>query len=217
MKVVAVVHAKGRSERLPNKNLKILGDKPLVLHALLNARNSKANQVVIDSDDSHIRLEGMKLRAIPLVRPPQLTGNDTTGDDLAYWQAKNLTQAQIKKVITARNRIRAYYANQSECPERCNCDEDKIRCELEDGKEITIREGQAGKTVVAVKGINMSTKAVLYNSEGKVYGVFKNNKTRVVKVLPDEVQDKIKERIRARLENQTIELDEDGVYQVQEI
>ena len=33
--------------------------------------------------------------------------------------------------------------------------------------------------------------------------------------LPDAVKEKINQRIKAKLENQTIELDEDGVYQVQ--
>ena len=45
--------------------------------------------------------------------------------------------------------------------------------------------------------------------------MFRNNQTRKIRVLPDEVMEKIRERIKARFENHSIELDEDGIYQIQ--
>ena len=124
-----------------------------------------------------------------------------------------LNKTQIHKAIQIRNRLRI---NQTECPENCTCTGSTIKCELEDGRrEMTIRAGNSGNVIVQVKGINMSTNVTLYKSNGEFYGVFGNNQTRKIRVLPDHVQEKIRERIRARLENQSIELDEDGIYRIQ--
>jgi CMP-N-acetylneuraminic acid synthetase len=95
MKIIAVIHAKGESERLPNKNLMELGGLPLIAHSIINARNSIANKVVIDSDDSEILEVGTAFGAEPLKRPPYLARNEITGDDLAYWQAQNFPDYDI--------------------------------------------------------------------------------------------------------------------------
>jgi len=96
MKVAAVVHAKGISERLPNKNLRKLGGKPLICHAISNACNAElVNDVYIDSEDDLILRVGAGCGAIPLKRPPYLANNQITGDDLAYWQAQSLPQYDI--------------------------------------------------------------------------------------------------------------------------
>lgn len=131
-------------------------------------------------------------------------------------KAKALTAEQVQNVVTTRNRIRAV-AQSDECPERCTCDGSVTRCRLRNGtREMVIAAGASGNTIVRVRGANMSTRVALYNGEdGEVYGVFRNNITRAIRVLPDEVQDKIRERIKVRLENQSIELDEDGVYQLE--
>ena len=80
---------------------------------------------------------------------------------------------------------------------------------------MTVTAGRSGNIIFQVKGVNASTNVTLYKSEGKVYGIFKNNKTRAINFLPDQVKEKIKNKIKARLENQTIELDENGIYQIQ--
>ncbi len=95
-RVVAFVHAKGTSERLPGKNLRILGDRPLICHAIRNALAAEEiDAVVIDSDYDEILRVGEEAGAIPLKRPEELASNSTTGDDLAYWQASNVPQAEI--------------------------------------------------------------------------------------------------------------------------
>jgi len=144
-------------------------------------------------------------------------GREIVNDDYCeiktQYQAKILTQAKIKTATQIRNRLRI---NQTECPNNCSCVGSTIKCELEGrGRNMTVYAGKSGNTIVQVKGVNMSTNVTLYKSEGKVFGMFRNNQTREVNLLPDHVQEKIRERIRARLENQTIELDEDGIYQIQ--
>lgn len=95
MKIVAVIHAKGESKRLPNKNLRILGGAPLIVHSILNARKSKATMVVVDSDSDEILNVGLACGTKILKRPPYLAHNEITGDDLAYWQAQNFPDSEI--------------------------------------------------------------------------------------------------------------------------
>ena len=94
--IVAFVHAKGSSTRVPSKNMKILGDKPLFCHAIRNAKNSElVSKVVIDSDNDEILRIGEEYGAIPLKRQAELATNMATGDDLAYWQASNYKDSLI--------------------------------------------------------------------------------------------------------------------------
>ena len=95
-KVVAFVHAKGTSSRVPSKNMRILGDKPLFCHAIENAKSSSlVDIVVIDSDNDQILKIGKEYGAICLKRPATLATNLATGDDLAYWQAYNFPLSDI--------------------------------------------------------------------------------------------------------------------------
>ncbi len=140
--------------------------------------------------------------------------DDNYCQNKAQIQAKTLTKTQIQKITNAENRLRIQ-SQGVECPENCTCTGSVTKCQLESGREMTVRAGNSGNMIVQVKGVNASTKVTLYKSEGKVYGVFKNNETKIINVLPDEVKERIKERIRARLESHNITLDEDGIYQVQ--
>jgi CMP-N-acetylneuraminic acid synthetase len=95
-RVVAFVHAKGTSTRVPGKNLRMLGDRPLFCHAIAHARAAqRVDEVVIDSDSDAILSIGASHGARPLQRPARLATNDATGDDLAYWQASNAPGAEI--------------------------------------------------------------------------------------------------------------------------
>ena len=88
--IIAFVHAKGVSERVRNKNIRLLGDRPLFCHAIKNASESSlVTKVVIDSDSDEILSIGKQQGAIPLKRPAELANNKTTGDDLMYWQVSN--------------------------------------------------------------------------------------------------------------------------------
>jgi N-acylneuraminate cytidylyltransferase len=95
-RAVAFVHAKGTSTRVPGKNLRTLGDRPLFCHAIAIARASRrVDEVVIDSDSDEILAIGAARGARPLLRPAELATNAATGDDLACWQAANAPGAEI--------------------------------------------------------------------------------------------------------------------------
>lgn len=95
-KIIAFVHAKSSSERVKDKNMRVLGDRPLFCHALTNAiRSALIEQVVVDSDSDEILSLGKKYGALPLRRPAELATNAATGDDLMFWQASNCKNAEV--------------------------------------------------------------------------------------------------------------------------
>lgn len=94
--VVAVVHAKGDSDRVPSKNMRRLGDRPLFCHVIGAAIASRlVDRVVVDSDSEEILLCGQEYGAEPLRRPASLASNRATGDDLAAWQASSFPQSAV--------------------------------------------------------------------------------------------------------------------------
>lgn len=104
----------------------------------------------------------------------------------------------------------------TDCPEECTCSGSTMKCTLASGREMTVIAGKSGNTIVQVKGVNGSTSVTLYKSEdGKLYGVFKGNVTKIIKMLPDQVKDKIREKLSKQLENEDITLSEDGTYEYQ--
>ncbi len=125
-----------------------------------------------------------------------------------------ITQNQIKNIVRIENRIRAEMQS-GECPEKCACAGSVTKCQLANGtREMTIVAGKSGNMIVQVKGINASTKVALYKSEdGKLYGVFKNNETKIVKLLPNQIREKIRERLARQLENEEMNLNEEGDYE----
>ncbi len=103
-----------------------------------------------------------------------------------------------------------------DCPEECVCSGSTIKCTFENGTKImTIYAGKSGNVIVQIKNINMSTNVTLYkNEEGKVYGVFKGNKTYEL-ILPDEIKEKLQNNTRAKLYNESMNLTDDGYYKIE--
>jgi len=126
-----------------------------------------------------------------------------------------LTEHQIKEINTHKNAITAVKNVQEECPESCTCAGSTMKCILANGREMTIFAGNSGNVMVQVKGGNMTTNVTLYKFEGKLYGHFKNNETKEVKMLPDQVKERIREKVERQLENENISLDDNGTYQYQ--
>src|SRR3989344_8717445 len=73
-KILCVIPARGGSKRLPGKNIKKIGGKPMIAHAILATKESKyVDRVVVSTDDSAIAKVAKKYKAeIPFMRPPKL-------------------------------------------------------------------------------------------------------------------------------------------------
>lgn len=85
MKVVAFLPAKGTSERIKSKNLKLLNGKPLFLHTLEKLVFCDfIDEVYLDSESDEILNYASYLNYIPLKRKAELATNQTDGHQMFY-------------------------------------------------------------------------------------------------------------------------------------
>jgi len=91
MKVVAFLPAKGTSERIESKNLKLLNGKPLFLHTLEKICDCDfIDEVYLDSESDEILNYAPYLRYIPLKREPELANNKTDGHQMFFNEVKQV-------------------------------------------------------------------------------------------------------------------------------
>jgi CMP-N-acetylneuraminic acid synthetase/regulator of RNase E activity RraA len=89
LKAAVFLPAKGTSERIPSKNMKLLNGKPLFLHTLEKlCECAFIDEVYLDSESDEILNYAPHLPYKPLKRPPELAGNQSTGDMLLYHEAQ---------------------------------------------------------------------------------------------------------------------------------
>ncbi|HEU0105206.1 MAG TPA: hypothetical protein VFT38_03490 [Vicinamibacteria bacterium] len=77
LRVVAIVPARGGTDRVPYLNIKRLGDGPLLAHTLDAARGSRyVDRVIVSTDDADVaavaRAHGAE---VPFLRPPELAAD----------------------------------------------------------------------------------------------------------------------------------------------
>jgi len=78
MKVLAVIPARGGSKGVPQKNIKELGDKPLVAHAIECAIQSTCvSKIVLSTDDEKIAVIGRQYDIDVLKRPAYLAEDNS--------------------------------------------------------------------------------------------------------------------------------------------
>ncbi len=122
---------------------------------------------------------------------------------------------QLKETIQEKHRLKFEAKTGQECAEECTCTGSTMKCTLDSGREMTVYAGNSGNIIIKVKDTNMSTNVILYHHNNKTYGVFKGNETKEIKIMPDQVKEKIRQRIKQRTcECDEIELTEDAIYEV---
>lgn len=87
MSIVALIPARGGSKGVPNKNIKTLGEKPLIAHTIDVALNCNyINRVIVSTDDEEIASISRFFGAeVPFMRPKNLaTDNATTIDVIKH-------------------------------------------------------------------------------------------------------------------------------------
>ncbi|MFW6311911.1 MAG: hypothetical protein ACOC1K_06720 [Nanoarchaeota archaeon] len=131
-------------------------------------------------------------------------------------KGKDITSEEKRELFQERNKLQIRETMEEECPNECYCAGSTIRCWNKEGKEMTINAGESGNTIIKTQYSNMTTNVTLYHHDGRVFGNYKENKTIALNYLPDEVDERIRERIKARTQERKIELDEeDGNYSIQ--
>jgi CMP-N,N'-diacetyllegionaminic acid synthase len=80
MEILGVIPARGGSKEVPRKNLLKLGEKTLVEHAIISAKNSKKlNRVIFSTDDEEISQEAKRVGAeVPFIRPDNLAQDSSS-------------------------------------------------------------------------------------------------------------------------------------------
>lgn len=84
--VVAFVFARGGSQGVPRKNLRLLAGKPLLAHAIETARaSSLIDRVMVSTDDEEIAETARAYGAeVPFMRPPELATSEAP--ELLAWR-----------------------------------------------------------------------------------------------------------------------------------
>ncbi len=79
MEVLAVIPARGGSKSIPRKNIKKLGDHPLIAYSIAAALRSKSvNRIIVSTDDNEIASIAKSYGAeVPFIRPSSLSEDDT--------------------------------------------------------------------------------------------------------------------------------------------
>ena len=91
MKVVAFLPAKGNSERVENKNVKLLDGKPLFLHNLEKLAECEfIDEVYLDSESDRIFELASEVNCKFMHRDPSLATNKTDGHQLFFNEAKQV-------------------------------------------------------------------------------------------------------------------------------
>lgn len=82
MRVIAIIPARGGSKGIPGKNTRQLAGKPLLVHAIAQARAvSDIDEVYVSSEDSAILLLAEQYGALGVKRPAELAGDFSPSED----------------------------------------------------------------------------------------------------------------------------------------
>lgn len=79
-KNLVIIPVRGGSKRLPQKNIRLLGDIPLLVHSIKYAKEFPeiCHDIVISTDDPDIKEIALKEGVIVIDRPKELSGDLTT-------------------------------------------------------------------------------------------------------------------------------------------
>lgn len=77
MKTIVIIPARGGSKRLPQKNIKLLGQIPLLAHSILyaQANNDIVDEIYVSTDDEQIKQVALQFGAKIINRPQSLSGD----------------------------------------------------------------------------------------------------------------------------------------------
>ncbi|PKP29363.1 MAG: acylneuraminate cytidylyltransferase family protein [Bacteroidetes bacterium HGW-Bacteroidetes-18] len=75
MKTIAIIPARGGSKRLPNKNTKLLGGIPLLMHSINFAKENGIDKIVVSTDDVFIKEIALQYGAEVMDRPKDLASD----------------------------------------------------------------------------------------------------------------------------------------------
>lgn len=80
--IVGLIPARGGSKRVPRKNIRIVGGKPLLAWTIEVAKQSKINKLVLSSEDEEILAVAQEYGCETIKRPKKLAMDSTSSIDV---------------------------------------------------------------------------------------------------------------------------------------
>lgn len=77
MKIIGVIPARSGSKRIPNKNIRILNDKPLIAYTIQAGLNSNLDKIIVSTDSEEIAVISKDLGAEVIMRSADLSADQT--------------------------------------------------------------------------------------------------------------------------------------------
>lgn len=86
MNILYIIPARGGSKGIPGKNIRFLGDKPLIAHTIVAAQNAKyQGTILVSTDDEKIAAIAKKYGAeVPFMRPEALSSDSAPTIDVLF-------------------------------------------------------------------------------------------------------------------------------------
>jgi CMP-N-acetylneuraminic acid synthetase len=97
---VAFIPARGGSKRLPGKNLRELGGKPLIYYSIKFAQFNAIDRVVVSTDCSKIAQTAMELGAEVVIRPTILSSDTSNTAEAARHCMETLNLLNLDVFVT---------------------------------------------------------------------------------------------------------------------
>ena len=95
-RVIALIPAKGKSERIKNKNLKKIGQRPLLWWTLDSAKRSKyIDEIYVSSDSSRILNYSKRHKVEVIKRPKNISNHLASKKDVIYHALNYLKKKDI--------------------------------------------------------------------------------------------------------------------------
>ena len=84
MSVLGIIPARGGSKGIHRKNIKLLGNKPLMAYTIEAGKKSKIDELIVSTDDDEIAELSKKLGVkVPFLRPKGLSNDFSNSIDVA--------------------------------------------------------------------------------------------------------------------------------------
>ena len=122
MKPICIIAARGGSKGVPNKNIRLLGKKPLIAHTIESAIKSKLfSNVIVSTENKKIANIAKKYGAtVPFYRPKKLATDNASMDDVLLDVIKKLKLLEYEFEVVVNRDCTAPFIQNSDIKESIN-------------------------------------------------------------------------------------------------
>ena len=122
MKPICIIAARGGSKGVPNKNIRLLGKKPLIAHTIESAIKSKLfSSVIVSTENKKITNIAKKYGAtVPFYRPKKLAADNASMDDVLLDVIKKLKLLEYEFEVVVNRDCTAPFIQNSDIKESIN-------------------------------------------------------------------------------------------------